>query len=732
VRGLLLVKSTNNLSKKNLSKTLKLRLRYAGEGIVVVQGSNDALADSYGTVIPVEVLMRDWLPGFMAHRTISSQHALELRGVAGDPQVGMATRVDFAPQLEVTVRVDDAITRGLLEDGTLTGASLEFVPIAQRTEVRDGVETIIFERFSSEPEHCGLSLVDIPSVSGADILEMRSTLPNWAFAVVDPKVLNGEITDPKLIQQLRWYPHHNPITHAVEPLLAQRAANNLSGITVPREASLTREQIMSRGKQHLDRHNVGVMEARMDKNQYIQMRTAQGITAEAAATEWDAAATQSTAPVVQPDTRAAAAQPIMTMRFEGLHPPQPVQPVLANVAQPAAAPVITPELEALIQARVAAVVEPAMAAMNNRQVANSGRKLEGDELLGEVMLRSVIPQMMRRSPTSEERQEIDNILTSQGIATRALTIEGNGTIIYNELARQFVIKPQVDIIGRNHWMTIPMVGVNKRDFPRFDAGALDAGVQWNRSSAVGAGSTTAITPADPTLDTFSLEVTELNAACVVPDSFSFFNAQGTNFISSVLLPAMRSAAMRAEDLAFFRSSGVHPNPKSFRGLKNMLGATVIAASTNGDAFTQDLLETLLRAMPVRFRGDNSKLAFYIAVPRGDDWSAFLRARQTTGGDAWMQNFANNPGPKPIGVFNGIAIYTVPQEPTNEVQGSATNASTAYLVHKDIPVVGDAVSLRIEPYRMEGFVDKLQLQQFVGLGYQFPEAIVRRAGILPKV
>ena len=82
-------------------QTLNLALRYNDEGIVVIRASNDTLNDSYGTVIPVEVLMRVWL-GFMAHHTISSQHALHLRGIAGQPQIGMATRVDFTPQLEVT------------------------------------------------------------------------------------------------------------------------------------------------------------------------------------------------------------------------------------------------------------------------------------------------------------------------------------------------------------------------------------------------------------------------------------------------------------------------------------------------------------------------------------------------------------------------------------------------------------------------------------------------------
>ena len=736
-------------------QTLNLALRYNGEGIVVIRASNDTLEDSYGTVIPVEVLMRDWLAGFMAHRTISSQHALSLRGIAGQPQIGMATRVDFTPQLEVTVRVDDPETRAMLEKGQLTGGSLEFVPLGQREAPRgDGGTTIIFERFSSDPEHCGLSLVDIPSVPGADIITLRADamLPNWAYAVVDPKILNGEITEPAQIAQLRWYPHHNPINHALDMAAVTQHLNNLGGITVARGASLSSVEIMARGMEHLRRHAPAYrMEERiMNEAQFIALRVSQGATEATAKSEW--ATAQAAQPVVTPEaapvTRATEAPPVSSLpvgfALVDMRTLQPVAPQPATPVVQAAAPAVN--LDALVQARVTAelerrgATEPEVSmATRAAGIAASGRKLEGNELLAEVMVRSVIPQMQSRAPSSDERQQIDNILRSQGIDTRALTIEGNGTVIYNELARQFAIVPQPSIIARNHWRTVSMNGVNKRTFPRFDRNGIAH--QWNRSSAVGAGSTTALTETDPTLDTFDLEVTELNSAVKVPDSFALFNAQGVQFISSVLLPAMRDAAQFAEDRQFFLSTGVHPDPKSFRGLKNMLGGTTLIPSANGDVFSvatanagvisADTLASLLRALPINYRDDLSKLAFYIPVARADDYGDYLATRQTPGGDNWLQRFANVSGPMPIGVHRGIPIYAVPHLPTNETQGTSTDASTVYLVHKDVPVIGDALTLRIEPYREKGFIDTLQLQEFVGLGYQFPQGIARRAGVRPR-
>ncbi|RIH89458.1 hypothetical protein [Calidithermus roseus] len=70
-------------------RRVPLQLRQVRPGVVVVQASNDTVVDEYGTSITVEALMRDWLPGFWTHRTISLQHNLpELRGIRGKPFVG--------------------------------------------------------------------------------------------------------------------------------------------------------------------------------------------------------------------------------------------------------------------------------------------------------------------------------------------------------------------------------------------------------------------------------------------------------------------------------------------------------------------------------------------------------------------------------------------------------------------------------------------------------------------
>jgi len=46
------------------------------EGVVLLRASNDTIADSFGTTITVEALMRDWWEGYRQHRTVSLQHNL--------------------------------------------------------------------------------------------------------------------------------------------------------------------------------------------------------------------------------------------------------------------------------------------------------------------------------------------------------------------------------------------------------------------------------------------------------------------------------------------------------------------------------------------------------------------------------------------------------------------------------------------------------------------------------
>jgi len=378
----------------------------------------------------------------------------------------------------------------------------------------------------------------------------------------------------------------------------------------------------------------------------------------------------------------------------------------------------------------------AIASGLERLGARARNPMEPDQLLSAVLERTIVPQLAGRQPNAQELVEVRNMLRDHGVRgsidgsgpveNRALTIAANGTVIYTELARLFAVRPADDTVFRNHVRSIPMGNVKKRTFPRFDRAGMAFG--WNRAAGA------ALDNGDPTLNTFDIEVGELQGDVVVDDGFGLFNAAAGSFVSQYLLPEMRGAAQQAEDGAFFLSDGVDPYPTTFKGLKHATGVTAITASTDGDAFTVALFEAMLRAMPTKYRANPSRLVFYVPVGIADDYAELIATRQTALGDSYLGGTPTptasvTPGPSPAGYYRGIPVVGVYHLTQDETQGTSDVAGTCFLVHRDIPVIGDALSIRMEPYRLRAFQTALQLQEYVGLGYQWPDAIVRRPGVL---
>lgn len=754
-------------------RRVDLTVRAGSGDTVLVRASNDRLVDHYGTVITAEALMRDWWAGYRQHRTVSLQHNLpELRGIEGQPNIGRAVRVDFTPQLEVEVQVLDPRVMALVTSGKINSASLEFVPIETEHRAYAGADLAeVYHRLSPEPEHTGLSLVDVPGVPGADVLALRALPALWAYAVVDPLVLNGEITDPDQVAQLAWLPHHDTRSHSVDETQLRRALEDLEQgrVTIPPFASLTAAQVADRARAHLERHTVlGLgrsQRARPHKegkqmNEWIRARTAQLVaegTAQAdaekqAKTAYNALAAEVRARIegepadadadTETESRGLFARLFgrgdVTVNVNEAPAPQPVQARAATEQPTEPAPVAEHQvddaaLDARIQARLAEISkqpENPMAAIASGIRIRSGR-MEPEQVLSEVLTRTVLKQATRQEVTAQDRQEVANILREHGISERALTIEDNGTVIMEELARQFAVKPAPDVIFRNHMRSLPMSGAKKVDFPRFDRSGLS--FQWNRQNTPSTGSLTDITPSDPTLDTFPIEVTELNGATKVADSFLTFNASGARFVSEYLLPEFRGAAQAAEDRAFWLSTKGGSDPATFYGLRNQTGVTdANPGATAGTAFSENVLNAMLRAMPAAFRSNPGRLAYYLPLERADDFAEIRAARATALGDAYAQDRATIPGPAPVGRYRGIDVFAVNVLPTDETVGSDSGiCGTGYLVHRDFVAIGDGLTIRIEPIRLPNFVTAIQLQEFVGLGYEWPTSVVRYAGMKAK-
>lgn len=778
-----------------------MQLRQLREGVVVLRASNDTIADLYGTTITVEALMRDWLAGYWQHRTISQQHGRELRGLPGQHQVGVALRVDFQPQLEVELRVDDPKTRQLIAEGKLTGGSLEFLPLESRKQVVNGQESEVYYRLSPEPEWCGLSLVDIPGVPGSDVLAVRSAAGHWQFAVVDP----AAITNPAAMD-LRWFDHHDPVTHMVDEQKLRTALEQLErgDFPMPTGATLSREEVVRRAKEHLNRHTalgIGMrakpaMEEPM--NEWIKVRAAQleleGLTKEqaqakakeefaalkpevrakieklpaneaaqaleaagvvinlnglGAAPEQRAAAPEEKKPEVKPEAKPATTRRerwlqarSAQLEAEGRSAAEALQAAQTELKGNAELLATLEEREPTVEERAAAA---AVAALNETMrrlpesplaaLANGGgrpaRRAAPEELMGEIMVRTVIPQInafngIGDGITADMRLEVDNLLRRNGIDTRALTVTNQATVIRNELAAFFTAKPVNEAIGRNHWGGLPMGSAKKVEFPTFDQNSLT--FEYNDEDG---GS---ITDSDPTNAKFPIEVTDIKGAVTVGDSFLDFNAAGVQYSNQYLIPGLRSSLQLAEDLQFFLgnwSSG-RAAPSTYKGLRYATGVTAVAPSTNGDAFTLKLLASLLRALPARYLGAKNRLAFYLPPHLGWDFGEIIADRKTALGDKYLEQFYAMPGPTPIGQIDGVPVYIKDGLPATETQGSSSVASTIYLVHRDALAVNSDPMIKLEPYRKEGFRTRLQIMSYTGLGYRFSEAIVRRAGVLAAV
>jgi hypothetical protein len=721
-------------------RKVKLEVRAAGDDTLYVYASNDTVVDEYGTTITVEGLMDGWLTGFWQHRTISQQHNLDIRELKGLPNIGVATAVDFDPQLKVTIRVTDPEVMARVKSGAITGASLEFVPIETKLITLRGVEAEEICRLSPEPEHCGLTLTDIPAVPGADLIEVRSLPGNWQYAVVDPLALTGESPG------VGWFDHHDPVSHRVDPNKLQKCLEDLENgkIDMPKGASLTKEEVSRRALEHLRRHTaigLGMRSSSAPKgeekmNEWIKMRAAQlvleGQTEEAAQelanTQWASLAPEVRSKITgEPTTAKKEAKEIDFNINIDLRTPEDKakDEALEKTSRDGEITKLNEEV-----AKLRAVVEKTqdepeegLANVVYRSVNGSTPKIsvtDYREVLAEVFVRTVVPQALGQSP---DRNGVDNVLKAAGLDARTVTIEANSTLVYKELAREFSVKPTDDVVFRNHFRTQDMYGVKERTFPQLDGSTITS--QWGRVS------TAAITESDPTHGSFVLKVDELNTKTVVADSWELFNPQSVGYTKDVLIPEIMRQNALAEEAAFWLSTGIAPYSTQWNGLATVVGKTTVAPATNGTPFDDKTLGKLLRALPSKYRR-NSDLAFYVAVSIGDDWGDILSARQTSGGDTWIQKYANQPGVMPIAEYRGIPIYPVQALPTNQVQGSASNATTVYLVNKRVPIIGDALKVRMEPYRRENFLTAIQLQSFVGLGWNLPEAIVAAPGILPKV
>ena len=187
----------------------------------------------------------------------------------------------------------------------------------------------------------------------------------------------------------------------------------------------------------------------------------------------------------------------------------------------------------------------------------------------------------------------------------------------------------------------------------------------------------------------------------------------------------RSLALRL-DKAFFLGTGTAPE---IRGLKNVSGIQEHSMGTNGGALTT--LDPFAEAFGL-LEAENATATAIVMTPR--DWKAVLKLKETsTSNKPLVQEEAGGPTAKPRRSIYGVPVYLSSQLPVDEVQGSASNASSAYVYQANQVVAVRRADVRVEVDSSRLFdSDQSEMRAICRWDVVLPnvKAVVRVKGIIP--
>lgn len=776
-----------------------MSVRASGPDEVVVRASNDRQADAYHTRITAEALT-EWVGAFLQHRAVNLEH--DQRTLAG-----YAVEADLVPDLVVRVRLATPEARAAVASGAITGASLEFVPLEWYEQ--DG--EVIYTRLAAEPELTGLGLVSRPAVPGARILETRAAPPLWAYAVVDPIIWQRALP-PEEAQRYLYFPHHRA-DRTVDPAALERAyqAIRAGDVHIPDGATLSRDEVLARAWEHLERHRVyGVLmrvqtrgvvpddpprygkdeesdwEApnlsdftdrswdELDREERIRIARHYAWAPEmpperfsdlklphhdprTGAVVWRGVVAAMAAllgarggvDIPAADRERVYAHLARHYREFGREPPEMRRGEMENEekkletvdngveqrapagdTQPQGAPeqgqARTPAGQVLVDpatledmlGRMAQRVAQEMAEVISQRAAPSGTTPLGtgpvhvrtapmsrEQAISEVLYRALAP-MVTGSPAGRDDQEkITRMLRHYGLSERSISLTGNTAVIAEEVAREVLRRPSAESILRNHYRVQPQAGTLISKLGVW-SGAIT--VTFNRTLP------NPIPESTGTHTRAELRVYPYEAAVELENEFERFNILGPSWVNEVFIPEVQAAFTEKEDTVFIQGA----DPQA--GLLSVTGATdvTIAAASNPTAI--QVLRAAVRNMPARYRSNPANLAIYA---RSDIINAALDAiadRQTGLGDATLSGGPESQvqGPRPALYISGVPVYYA-----NALDAAAGNVK-AVCVYRPMVRVGQGLAMEIRSFPVANFKTRLEMQEWLGWVFPFPEAIVR--------
>jgi len=311
----------------------------------------------------------------------------------------------------------------------------------------------------------------------------------------------------------------------------------------------------------------------------------------------------------------------------------------------------------------------------------------------------------------------DGLVRYLGLQLNAVLQEGSGSgaffvpdeyrpVVWDRLAAASV--------GLSSGFTVLEALTDTLHIPKITA---DAAAAWTSESAT-------ITAADPTADEDVARPRKL--AALVAMSNEVIADSNPGVLQVVTQNLIRALALKL-DLGFFEGSGTAPE---IRGLKNVSGIQTVSMGTNGATLTN--LDPFADAIAL-LEQENATAGAIVMHPRS--WKAVIKLKEVPGTSIkpLIQDEAGGAGAAPRRSIYGVPVLLTSRLSITETQGTATDASSAYLYQPDQVIAVRRQDARIEldtSRRFNSDESEVRAISRWDVVVPNPKAVCRVLGIIP--
>lgn len=303
-----------------------------------------------------------------------------------------------------------------------------------------------------------------------------------------------------------------------------------------------------------------------------------------------------------------------------------------------------------------------------------------------------------------------------------------------EFAEYFFTHLHAQSVGLASGFRVVTTAATQLAIPRLNA---DAAANWTSEA-------TEITVSDPAAD--EIVAVPRKVAALTHVSNEVVTDSNPDVLDMLSASLARSMALKL-DLGFFEGSGTAPE---IRGLKNTADIQSVSMGANGAALTN--LDPFADALGLLAEANAAGSAI-VMHPR--TWRALTKLKEQTSGHnkPLLAESARSPagpvgggqppgtvprgdgqtGAVPVGSIYGVPVWLTSQLPVDETQGTASNASSAYVY--DAPQIVAVMRSQAEivadsSAKFTADMTAVRATMRADVAVPYPEAVVRIAGITP--